>query len=160
MTFPAGKQQEEASREQADTSSNERPNDIEENKDVNTTKNRQVTASVLLQTGGGTIVDPKLALSNDTLKQQQSAPENADDGNNNNGKLTLEHMKKLLRTSKRFEHVTEEHIERVRMIHDRFVQKASLSFNYNTLLFVASVLAGLGLASDSTSTIIASVLVR
>ena len=36
---------------------------------------------------------------------------------------------------------------------------ASFSFNYNTLLFVASVLAGLGLVGNSSTTVIASMLI-
>jgi hypothetical protein len=139
--------------------------------------NQHMTASVLLQTGGGAIVDPKLALG-ESMHQHTShhsaavgstTPESLPDLQmsvdgtvlvRNNGKFTMEHMKKLLRDSKRFEHVTEEQIERVRVIHDRFLEGASFSFNYNTLLFVASVLAGLGLVSNSTATIIASMLVR
>ena len=55
--------------------------------------------------------------------------------------------------------VTQEQIERVRKMHDRFAEAAELSFNYNTLLLVASVLAGLGLAANSNTTLIASMLV-
>lgn len=44
-------------------------------------------------------------------------------------------------------------------VHDRFAEGMVFSFNYNTLLLVASVLAGLGLVSNSSSTIIASMLV-
>jgi uncharacterized hydrophobic protein (TIGR00271 family) len=44
-------------------------------------------------------------------------------------------------------------------VHDRFADGVEFSFNYNTLLLVASVLAGLGLASNSSATIIASMLV-
>lgn len=51
-----------------------------------------------------------------------------------------------------------EQIERVKMMHDRFTDGARSDFNYNTLLLVASVLAGLGLVSNSTATIIASML--
>jgi uncharacterized hydrophobic protein (TIGR00271 family) len=44
-------------------------------------------------------------------------------------------------------------------VHDRFADGCEFSFNYNTLLLVASVLAGLGLVSNSSATIIASMLV-
>jgi uncharacterized hydrophobic protein (TIGR00271 family) len=44
-------------------------------------------------------------------------------------------------------------------VHDRFADGVEFSFNYNTLLLVASVLAGLGLVSNSSATIIASMLV-
>jgi uncharacterized membrane protein len=42
---------------------------------------------------------------------------------------------------------------------DRFADGVEFSFNYNTLLLVASILAGLGLVSNSSATIIASMLV-
>jgi uncharacterized hydrophobic protein (TIGR00271 family) len=44
-------------------------------------------------------------------------------------------------------------------VHDRFADGVEFSFNYNTLLLVASILAGLGLVSNSSATIIASMLV-
>jgi uncharacterized hydrophobic protein (TIGR00271 family) len=44
-------------------------------------------------------------------------------------------------------------------VHDRFADGVQFSFNYNTLLLVASILAGLGLVSNSSATIIASMLV-
>jgi len=55
--------------------------------------------------------------------------------------------------------VTVEQIERVKLMHDKFMDGAVFNFNYNTLLLVASVIAGLGLISNSTATIIASMLV-
>jgi uncharacterized hydrophobic protein (TIGR00271 family) len=44
-------------------------------------------------------------------------------------------------------------------VHDRFSEGAEFSFNYNTLLLVASVLAGFGLVINSSATIIGSMLV-
>jgi uncharacterized hydrophobic protein (TIGR00271 family) len=44
-------------------------------------------------------------------------------------------------------------------VHNRFADAVEFSFNYNTLLLVASVLAGLGLVSNASATIIASMLV-
>lgn len=55
--------------------------------------------------------------------------------------------------------VTREEIQRVRVMHKRFLENSKLSFNYNTLLVIASVIASLGLGSNSTATIIASMLV-
>lgn len=52
-----------------------------------------------------------------------------------------------------------EQIERIRVIHDRFVEGAMFSFNYNTLIFVASIVAGLGLMANSAAAVIASMLV-
>jgi uncharacterized membrane protein len=44
-------------------------------------------------------------------------------------------------------------------VHKKIDEGVNFSFNYNVLLLVASVLAGLGLISNSTVTIIASMLV-
>jgi len=50
-------------------------------------------------------------------------------------------------------------LERVKKMHARMEDGATSSFNYNTLLIVASVLAGFGLVSNSTTSVIASMLV-
>jgi hypothetical protein len=55
--------------------------------------------------------------------------------------------------------VSPEHLERVKKMHARMEEGAIPSFNYNTLLLVASILAGLGLVSNSSTTVIASMLV-
>jgi uncharacterized membrane protein len=52
-----------------------------------------------------------------------------------------------------------EQIERVRKMHEKFSKGSLFSFNYNMLLCVASILAGLGLVSNTITTIIASMLV-
>ncbi len=65
----------------------------------------------------------------------------------------------LRRSTLAMEGVTQEQISRVRLMHDTFAEGAEMNFNYNTLLLVASVLAGLGLAAGSTATVIASMLV-
>ena len=55
--------------------------------------------------------------------------------------------------------VTPEELERVKVMHEKMDDGTTFSFNYNCLLFVASMLAGLGLISNSVATIIASMLV-
>lgn len=65
----------------------------------------------------------------------------------------------MKRSNLGLECVSQEQIERVRKMHDRFAEGAELSFNYNTLLMVASVLAALGLTANSNTTLIASMLV-
>lgn len=55
--------------------------------------------------------------------------------------------------------VSREEILRVRVMHERFLEGSQFSFNYNSLLIIASLIAALGLGSDSTATIIASMLV-
>lgn len=44
-------------------------------------------------------------------------------------------------------------------VHERIEDGANFSFNYNVLLLVSSVIAGLGLVSDNSTAIIASMLV-
>jgi hypothetical protein len=75
------------------------------------------------------------------------------------GHITLNDLKKIIERDDNFSEVTVEQIERVRVMHDKFLEGTMFSFNYNTLLLVASVIAGLGLVSNSTATIIASMLV-
>ena len=47
--------------------------------------------------------------------------------------------------------VTREEVQRVRLMHNRFLDGSIFSFNYNTLLVIASIIAALGLGSDSVS---------
>jgi hypothetical protein len=73
-------------------------------------------------------------------------------------KITLHDLKKVLQKDLNTSEVTIEQIQRVKLMHDKFHEGAVFNFNYNTLLIVASVIAGLGLVSDSTATVIASML--
>ena len=73
--------------------------------------------------------------------------------------MNLRDFAKIINMSDRFLNVTPEQVKRVRIMHDRFEDGAEFSFNYNVLLLVASILAGLGLASNSSTIIIASMLV-
>ena len=70
-----------------------------------------------------------------------------------------EFLKQFLKPSYDLTEVTIEDIERVKLMHDRFMGDAQFSFNYSTLLVIASVIAGVGLGSNSTASIIASMLV-
>lgn len=58
-----------------------------------------------------------------------------------------------------FLEVSREEIQRVRAMHNRFMEGSVFSFNYNVLLIIASIIAALGLGSNSVATIIASMLV-
>jgi len=98
-----------------------------------------------------TIVDPK--------EHFESVRTSEDEVAAGNRRMGLRDWAKIVQTSGRFSHVSLEQIERVRVIHDRFLEGATFSFNYNVLLLVASVLAGLGLVSNSSAIIIASMLV-
>jgi uncharacterized hydrophobic protein (TIGR00271 family) len=55
--------------------------------------------------------------------------------------------------------VTEEDVERVRIMHAKFLEGSKFSFNYNSLLLIAAVIAACGLGGNSVATIIASMLV-
>ncbi|EEC45398.1 predicted protein [Phaeodactylum tricornutum CCAP 1055/1] len=72
---------------------------------------------------------------------------------------TFQDWAKIVRVSSRFSEVNLEQLERVRMMHDRISEGSEFTFNYNTLLLVASILAAIGLAANSSATIIASMLV-
>jgi hypothetical protein len=71
----------------------------------------------------------------------------------------LQDMAKILRRDDCTVQINWEQIERVKYMHERFSQGCLFSFNYNVLLVVASILAALGLVSNSSATIIASMLV-
>ena len=73
-------------------------------------------------------------------------------------KITMHDLKKILQKDSSISEVTIEQIQRVKLMHDKFLNGTVFNFNYNTLLLVASVIAGLGLVSDSTATVIASML--
>ena len=74
-------------------------------------------------------------------------------------KIRAKHLVKILVDDENFIEVSPEQLKRIHSMHKKIDDEASFSFNYNTLLCVASVLGGLGLVSNSTTTIIASMLV-
>ena len=73
--------------------------------------------------------------------------------------VTTADIQNIFRDDNQLSTVSAKQIERVRMMHAKFFEGCRPSFNYNMLLFVASCLAGLGLASNNSATIIASMLV-
>lgn len=74
-------------------------------------------------------------------------------------KKTAADLRNVIRDSTRTEIVNYEQIERIKIMHERFADGCKFSFNYNVLLLTASIIAGLGLVSNSTTTVIASMLV-
>mmetsp|Transcript_11177 Transcript_11177/g.26489 ORF Transcript_11177/g.26489 Transcript_11177/m.26489 type:complete len:545 (+) Transcript_11177:51-1685(+) len=73
--------------------------------------------------------------------------------------VTTADIQNIFRDDNQLSTVSAKQIERVRMMHAKFLDGCRPSFNYNMLLFVASCLAALGLASNNSATIIASMLV-
>lgn len=55
--------------------------------------------------------------------------------------------------------VTVEDIDRTKLMHDRFLNSSQFDFNYTTLLVIAATIAALGLANESSASVIASMLV-
>jgi Domain of unknown function (DUF389) len=74
-------------------------------------------------------------------------------------KVTTNDIFKIFKDDTELTEVSMEELERVRKMHRRIEEMALPSFNYNTMILVASILAGLGLVSNSVATIIASMLV-
>lgn len=74
-------------------------------------------------------------------------------------RLKMKDLVAVLQSDDRYSEVTVQQVERVKMMHDKFYDGAIFCFNYNTLLLAASVIAALGLATDNSTTIIASMLV-
>lgn len=73
--------------------------------------------------------------------------------------IGTKHLIKIFFGGKEDISITPEQLDRVRKMHKGIRQATRFCFNYNTLLLVASVLAALGLVSNSTATVIASMLV-
>jgi len=71
----------------------------------------------------------------------------------------LKDVERILLPDNEYTSVNAEQLQRIRKIHLQFSEGSKFSFNYNTLLLVASFLAGFGLANNSSTTIIASMLV-
>ena len=104
------------------------------------------------------IVSPSALNSSSKVGDSFKDSINAEGTNPLRTKVKLSDLKKIIERDDNFSEVTVEQIERVKLMHDKFMDGAVFNFNYNTLLLVASVIAGLGLISNSTATIIASML--
>ena len=73
-------------------------------------------------------------------------------------KVKSEDVKNVFRPSTTTGHVTIEQIQRIKMMHDKIADGVDFDFNYCCLLVVASIVAGLGLALGSSTTVISSML--
>lgn len=71
----------------------------------------------------------------------------------------VEFCRQFLKPSYDLTEVTVEDIDRTKIMHDRFLEGSQFDFNYTTLLIIAGAIAALGLANNSSATIIASMLV-
>ena len=54
--------------------------------------------------------------------------------------------------------VTWEQLKRIQRMHTQIKDGVDMDFNYSCLLMIASIIAGLGLALDSSTTVISSML--
>jgi len=134
----------------------EATNKIATASDLLTSRNRMVVSSEELNSCSNDEGD------NDLFGAEESDSENPSPEKGSK-KTTREGVMKNLRLifldDDNYLEVSREEIQRVRVMHKRFLEDSSVSFNYNTLLILSSIIAALGLASDSTATIIASMLV-
>jgi uncharacterized hydrophobic protein (TIGR00271 family) len=69
------------------------------------------------------------------------------------------HIIKIFTGDRDVTEVTPRQVARIKKMHESIEDSVNFSFNYNVLLLVASILAGLGLVANSITTIIASRLV-
>lgn len=121
----------------------------------------------------GDRLEPRTAHHSDTLRSglrlNRAMPdhvENYDHDENPNlifktvkQKIRAKHIINIFYNKRMMTEVSPEQLHRVRMMHKKIDDESSLSFNFNTLLMVASILAALGLATNSSAVIIASMLV-
>eukprot|EP00934_Nitzschia_sp_Nitz4_P003702 Nitzschia sp. Nitz4//scaffold21_size171442//60100//61685//NITZ4_002159-RA/size171442-augustus-gene-0.181-mRNA-1//1//CDS//3329542405//3692//frame0 len=73
--------------------------------------------------------------------------------------IGMQELVNVLRNDQSTQHVDMEQLQRIREMYGKFAEGSHFSFNYITLLLVAGALAGLGLVSNSSATILASMLV-
>ena len=73
-------------------------------------------------------------------------------------KIKKEDVKDIFRASTNVGSVSPEQVARIKMMHDKISDGVSWDFNYGCLLTVASIVAGLGLVTDSATTVISSML--
>jgi hypothetical protein len=73
-------------------------------------------------------------------------------------KVNREDVKNVFRTSTTTGSVSFEQIQRIKMMHDKIADGVDFDFNYYCLLLVASIVAALGLALGSSTTVISSML--
>ena len=73
-------------------------------------------------------------------------------------KIKSKDVKDIFRGSTTTGTVSVEQVERIKRMHDKICDGVNWDFNYSCLLMVASIVAGLGLASDSSTTVISSML--
>jgi hypothetical protein len=71
----------------------------------------------------------------------------------------LDFLRQFFHPSYDLTEVSVEDIDRTKIMHDRFLGSSQFDFNYTTLLIIASVIAAMGLGSNSVASIIASMLV-
>ena len=73
-------------------------------------------------------------------------------------KVNREDVRAVFHASTTTGRVTIKQIQRIKMMHDKIADGVDFDFNYCCLLMVASIIAALGLALDSSTTVISSML--
>ena len=73
-------------------------------------------------------------------------------------KINKQDVKAVFKASHTTATASNEQIQRIKMMHQKIDDGIKWNFNYSCLLMVASVVAALGLATDSSTTVISSML--
>lgn len=73
-------------------------------------------------------------------------------------KVKKDDVKGIFRASTTVGSVSTDQIVRIKKMHDKICEGVNWDFNYSCLLTVASIVAGLGLATNSATTVISSML--
>lgn len=87
-----------------------------------------------------------------------SAESTATDTASSPRKVKKDDVKEIFRASNTVGSVSTEQIVRIKTMHDKISDGVNWDFNYACLLTIASIVAGLGLATDSATTVISSML--
>ena len=76
----------------------------------------------------------------------------------NTRRVNAQDIRNIFRGSTTTGNVSMEQIERIKRMHDKISDGVDWDFNYTVLIIVASIVAAIGLATDSATTVISSML--
>jgi hypothetical protein len=102
--------------------------------------------------------DDALAIATKATKEKVAFTETPNSSPKSGRKANTDAVKEIFRASHTVGSVSTEQIVRIKKMHDKISDGVNWDFNYACLLTVASIVAGLGLATDSATTVISSML--
>lgn len=93
-----------------------------------------------------------------TTDSSGAATDCAMEGISDNHKVGRTDVANIFKASATIETVNTEQIQRIEEMRERIIEGATFNFNYSCLLVIASLVAGMGLISDSSTIVVSSML--